>query len=353
VAERSHVFIASVTEPVDSSTPIGLAMPRILVALAGLESATTGARVAASKRQSAERGTPPPVKAYGHNSTWDGLVEEEAVVIREGAARALAGERLAVIARDLRRRRVPAPRGGQWTDGSLGRILRNPRLVGDRTYRGQVLAKDCWPPILDRETFTRLQLAINHPDRQGAPPRHHKRLATGIARCGLCGQAMSTTTRRGQRYYSCPTQPTGCGRSHVHAEHLESWLLDELVAHLNTTPHVPGPVDVDDTAAAMAELCHDYYVTRILDRPAFLTARAHLVRRAEDISRQSGHQPELAHVLASANPHRELGRLPLPILRQVLADRLDDLVVNPAVARGPFNPRRLHCHWTSTPGDTP
>jgi DNA invertase Pin-like site-specific DNA recombinase len=45
VAERRGVFIASVTEPVDSSSPIGLAMLRILVALAGLESATTGIRV--------------------------------------------------------------------------------------------------------------------------------------------------------------------------------------------------------------------------------------------------------------------------------------------------------------------
>lgn len=54
IAERNQLFIASVTEPVDSSSPIGLAMLRILVALAGLESATTGARVAAYKRQTAE-----------------------------------------------------------------------------------------------------------------------------------------------------------------------------------------------------------------------------------------------------------------------------------------------------------
>jgi site-specific DNA recombinase len=35
VAERRGVFIASVTEPVDSSRPIGLAMLRILVTFAG------------------------------------------------------------------------------------------------------------------------------------------------------------------------------------------------------------------------------------------------------------------------------------------------------------------------------
>ncbi len=62
---NAGAFIASVTEPVDSSSPIGLAMLRILVPLAGLESAITGIRVRASKRQAAEAGRPPPVKAYG------------------------------------------------------------------------------------------------------------------------------------------------------------------------------------------------------------------------------------------------------------------------------------------------
>jgi hypothetical protein len=222
VAERRGVFIASVTEPVDSSSPIGLAMLRILVALAGLESATTGIRIRASKRQAAEEGRPPPVKAYGLTRQWDAIVESGAAVLREAAHRAMAGERLATVAHDLRSRGIPSPSGRLWTDATLGRLLRNPRLVGDRAYKGRVVARECWPAILDRETFARLQLTLNHPARQGAPPRHHKRLATGFAQCGLCGQNMSTTTRSGIRYYSCPTQPTGCGRIHVHADRLEA-----------------------------------------------------------------------------------------------------------------------------------
>jgi site-specific DNA recombinase len=136
---------------------------------------------------------------------WDGIVESEAAVLREAARRALVGERLASIARDLRSRRPPSPTGRHWTDATLGRLVRNPRLVGDRAYKGQVVARGYWPAILDRETFARLQLTLNHPGRQGAPPRHNKRLATGFAQCGLCGQNMSTTTRSGDRCYSCPT----------------------------------------------------------------------------------------------------------------------------------------------------
>jgi DNA invertase Pin-like site-specific DNA recombinase len=122
VAERRGVFIASVTEPVDSSSPIGLAMLRILVALAGLESATTGIRISASKRQAAEQGRPPPVKAYGLTQQWDGIVESEAAVLREAAHRAMTGERLATVARDLRSRGIPSPSGRLWTDATLGRL---------------------------------------------------------------------------------------------------------------------------------------------------------------------------------------------------------------------------------------
>jgi site-specific DNA recombinase len=348
VAERRSVFIASVTEPVDSSSPIGLAMLRILVALAGLESATTGIRVRASKRQAAEEGRPPPVKAYGLTLPWDGIVASEAAVLREATRRAIAGERLAAVARDLRSRAIPSPTGRLWTDATLGRLLRNPRLVGDRAYKGQVVARDCWPAILDRETFARLQFALNHPGRRGAPPRHHKWLATGFARCGLCGQNMATTTRSGQRYYSCPTQPTGCGRIHMHADRLEEWLLDQLLEQLRLDPP-PTAQDADpgDTASAMAELCRDYYVDRIVSRAAFLSAKGLLVRRADELSRRSGRRPEAARVLAAANPHKQLAALGLGQLRALLADRLDRLVVSPMIEprRGVFDARRLRCEW--------
>jgi site-specific DNA recombinase len=348
VAERRGVFIASVAEPVDSSSPIGLAMLRILVALAGLESATTGVRIRASKRQAAEEGRPPPVKAYGLTLQWDGIIETEAAVLREAARRALAGERLAAVARDLRSRRIPSPSGGLWTDATLGRLLRNPRIVGDRAYKGEVVARDCWPAILDRDTFARLQLTLNHPGRQGAPPRHHKRLATGFAQCGLCGQNMATTTRSGVRYYSCPTQPTGCGRIHVRADRLEAWLLDQLLEQLRFEPP-PTAEDADpgETARGMAELCRDYYVDRIVPRAAFLSARALLVRRADELSRCSGRRPEVVGVLAAANPRRELGALELEQLRDLLADRLETLVVNPMskARRGVFDARRLRCVW--------
>jgi hypothetical protein len=100
-------------------------------------------------------------------------------------------------------------------------------------------------------------------------------------------------------------------------------------------------------ARAMAELCRDYYVDRIVPRAAFLSARALLVRRADDLSRRSGRRPEMARVLAAANPRKQLGALDLGQLRDLVADRLDRIVVSPMVKprRGGFDARRLRCEW--------
>jgi hypothetical protein len=70
-----------------------------------------------------------------------------------------------------------------------------------------------------------------------------------------------------------------------------------------------------DTARAMAELSRDYYVDRIVPRAAFLSARARLMRRADELSRCSGRRPEAARVLAAANPRKQLGALDLGQLR--------------------------------------
>jgi hypothetical protein len=89
----------------------------------------------------------------------------------------------------------------------------------------------------------------------------------------------------------------------VRADRIEAWLLDRLLEQLRSEPPPAAPeVDPGDTATAMTELCCDYYVDRIVSRAAFLSARALLVRRADELSRQTGRRPEVARVLAAANP---------------------------------------------------
>jgi hypothetical protein len=95
------VFIASVTEPVDSSSPIGLAMLRILVALAGLESATTGIRVLGLQASGGRGGQAAACQGVRAHTAMGRNHRDRGGRAREAARREIAGERLASIARDL------------------------------------------------------------------------------------------------------------------------------------------------------------------------------------------------------------------------------------------------------------
>lgn len=352
VADRSGVFVASATEPIDTSSEIGVALLRILVAVASYESATTGFRVAAKKREIAERGTPPPVRAFGWNDDWSEVVESEAALLREAAHRVLEGERAAAIARDWRVRGLIAPGGGHWTDASLSRMLKSPRIQGDRTYKGEVVARDCWPAILDRDVAERVRLTLTHPGRRGSPGRHQPRLATGIATCGRCGQRMGTTTRSGIRYYSCPTAPTGCGRTHVKAEALEALLLGALGKRLKSTGFVPARFQEkpDDIAERLQALARDYYAEALLSRDEFLSARDALVRQADAILNVDNGRDEELRVLLGGRltPTRALKALDAAGQRRVAQLLVERLRVNPAPreTKGRFDARRVDIEWT-------
>jgi site-specific DNA recombinase len=58
VAEAHGAILASVTEPLDTSTPMGEAIARLLVTFARMESQTIALRVAAQAEQQAHQGRP-------------------------------------------------------------------------------------------------------------------------------------------------------------------------------------------------------------------------------------------------------------------------------------------------------
>ncbi|MDP9418633.1 MAG: recombinase family protein [Actinomycetota bacterium] len=90
--EAKQVMLASVTEPIDTSSALGLAIVRVLVTFAALESATMGTRIRAQAKAMAEQGAAPGTPAYGYTKGYTEIVPEEAKVIREAARRVLAGE---------------------------------------------------------------------------------------------------------------------------------------------------------------------------------------------------------------------------------------------------------------------
>jgi DNA invertase Pin-like site-specific DNA recombinase len=206
VCERTSSVLVSVTEPLDTSTPIGESFARMLVGQARMESQNTSARIMAQREQVAARGLPIATawRVFGYQYVpivrhEDGttepqryvIVPEEADAIVEAARRVLAGESLNSIARDFNSRGiVPAPprnnpekQAKAFYTRRLRRILVNPSIAGLRTYHGEVVASATWPPILDRATWERVVVILNAPERRRGyrPPRH---ALAGVAVCG-------------------------------------------------------------------------------------------------------------------------------------------------------------------------
>lgn len=127
-ASRGVVPVAFVRAgEIDLTTASGRGLAHILAAIAQIESEQKGERVAAKRRQEAHSGRAHGPLGYGYGPDQQ-IVPEEAEVIRDVAARILAGETLYSIAQDLNARGVPTPSAGLWDSRRVAKTaLRNER----------------------------------------------------------------------------------------------------------------------------------------------------------------------------------------------------------------------------------
>lgn len=214
LAEVSGTPVQSVTGSVDVSTGAGRAMSRVMVAFSSKSSEDTARRVARAARQRAEQGIPKTdgFRAYGYDRSMQ-VVPEEAAVIREVAARILAGEPVRAIANDLNARGVPPMRAAAWRNPAVKSIVRKATVAGLRSYTphdsatrdeiGTTYYPGTWAPILDRETWEAVcaTLAETAGTRtRGASERY---LLSGLATCGACGARLYVGTGSRSKVYRC------------------------------------------------------------------------------------------------------------------------------------------------------
>jgi DNA invertase Pin-like site-specific DNA recombinase len=239
--ERAGGRIVFVQDGLDTSQAQSRLVLALLSEVARSESANLGMRVANAKAhlRSSGRwiGGQPP---YGLVQVEDGRLDHDpdaAPVAREIADRALAGEPLVRIARDLNSREIAAPRGGQWGVGSISQLLKGPAFAGllpetlkrDGRYTGIVV------PWRDPETGESVNIGrgiitpaeqlqiVRLLEQRAAEDRTGRRrgvraeighLLTGFLRCSGCNGRMSAMglsyvcqARRLGR--SCPDYVTG------------------------------------------------------------------------------------------------------------------------------------------------
>lgn len=317
--------------PIDLSTPSGRMAARVYGAVAKHESEHKAERIRRKNRELAEAGkiSGGGTRPYGYAVNRLTVLEDEAAIIRELAERALAGESLRGLVRDLNSRKVPSVSGHAWTTIGLRRMLTSGRIAGWRETgtkaakpgvpaRHELVAKAEWPAIIDRPTLDRLRALLLDPTRRTTtgPVVRRYLLGGALARCGNCGQPLRAAPRAdGTRRYGCKPVPgsPGCRSIAIVAEPLEAMIAEAILDRLDSPQmlaaieahdrQTAAAVDLDTLAAdeaALEQLARDYYTERLIGRTEYLAARDGLQGRIDAARRRmarangSGRVRELA-----------------------------------------------------------
>lgn len=282
VEHYGAVVLSATSSTTDLSTSSGQAMARVMVAMATKSSADTARRVARAHLANARIGKP-----VGGSRPFGFLPDKvtpdpvESALVRKAIEDVLAGASLRSIAEQWGRAGVPTVRGAVWSRGVIRRLLANPRLAGWRVYRDQIAVdKDGSPvrmidpatgepaePLIDQDTFDRLQLVLTQPDNRAVKPRRGGRryMLSGIVRCAVCQRVMYGNRHGGsieepRFYYVCQGRP---GDKHTVSvsgratdEFVERLVLRRLAAEPVETPEVvfSGDGRLEVIRAAIREL---------------------------------------------------------------------------------------------------
>ena len=174
------------------------------------ESDKTSERLKRDVRANAMKGRPHGKQIYGYQRVYDQvtrqLVEviehpEHGPIVREAAARILAGETFYGVAKDFNARGFEPRRPSiterrsvlGWTPAAVKQMLKMPAYAGLRQHQGKVLedVQAVWPPLIELEDWHRLQTLMAGRSRQKVNSWPAKHLLGGIAECAECGSGMS------------------------------------------------------------------------------------------------------------------------------------------------------------------
>lgn len=222
-ANRIGLQLASVGGDIDLGTEQGRMMARMKGTVARYEVEQLARRTRAKHQELAANGAHNGRRPFGWDFAEDRRLRinpAEAAVVRECVQRALAGDGLWKITRDLNDRGIVTSTGGPWATQVLRRMVLRWRNCGVRTHHGRETGTGQWDPIVDRETHERLVALLTDPSRRsnnrGTAAKY---LLTSVAMCGVCGghvvgtaeftyQLKNGRTRVYPHSYKCPS--AGC-----------------------------------------------------------------------------------------------------------------------------------------------
>lgn len=174
------------------------------------------------------------------------------------AERILAGDSYATIIRGLNEQNVPSARGGVWASPNIRAILTAPTITGLRVFRGEVIGEGTWVPLIDRETFVRVQAAIARRTKSPTRPARRFTCTAGLAVCGNCGASLKAQqcSDRVEPRYQCYPMGGSCGGVAITARLLESQVEKEALTWLRDGGYHVDP-EGDEFAEERGRLLHE------------------------------------------------------------------------------------------------
>lgn len=172
------------------------------------------------------------------------------------------GKTVTQIVNELNARGLRTLKGKPFTHNSLHRMLKNKKYIGVYSYNNEVCIENAIPPIVDTETFNKVQELLKYNQKAAA----HKKakvdyLLTEKLFCGKCGTMMvgvCGTSKTGTRhhYYICTAQKKKlCTKKAVRQLWIENVVIDYAIELVND----------EALLEEIAENTHRYYLAQNTD----------------------------------------------------------------------------------------
>jgi site-specific DNA recombinase len=330
--------------------------------LAERESDVTRERVLRAMRANASQGKPHGKLPFGYRREYDPstgallrqvIDEDQAKLIREAAKRIANGEPPYRICNEWNTKGIKSPRGALWGISVLKRILTNPIYIAKRVHQGQIVGEATWPPILDEQTFYRIQARYGDPERSKFSDSQVKYLLTGIAKCGVCGGRILVRKPKGYPSYTC-VDKFCVARKIIWVDELVS----ELVIARLSLPDALAVFDTDEDSEVTEKLeliadirgrlnsFYDDAAEGKLSTAALTRIESRLVAELEHLERQVRRVgvPEALYELV-ADPATIWPALDIVARRQIVKALLEVRILRGVGGSHRFRPESVEISW--------
>jgi len=281
---KQGVQVISINEPLED-TPSGRLLEGIIEVIDEFYSANLSQDVTRGMRESASRGFypgGPPPYGYKRVKVQDGSVQRvklepdptTAPVVERIFRECLAGKGLIEISRGLNQDGLLTRKKNQWSKTAVHKVLKNEAHTGVLIWDRQKLRKinsdlppirveDAWGPIIDRESFEKVQTKLGTRAPKITHPRvvHSEYILSGLMRCKNCNAAMIGHAVKSGKffYYMCGNARRRgrglCKTPLLPKDRIEKFVVDKIKGYILTEENLEDVVRL--TNEELAQTCDD------------------------------------------------------------------------------------------------